>query len=88
MVVSEVKVANIKDVARLAGVSISTVSRVVNNSAGVAYRKKEAVMRAMSELDYKPNSFAKALVNQKSDTIGLVVGDLGDPFFSLLMKGG
>ena len=79
--------ANIKDVAKLAGVSISTVSRVVNNSAGVAYRKKEAVMRAMSELDYKPNSFAKALVNQKSDTIGLVVGDLGDPFFSLLMKG-
>ena len=79
--------ANIKDVARLAGVSISTVSRVVNNSAGVAHRKKEAVLHAMTELNYKPNSFAKALVNQKSDTVGLVVGDLGDPFFSLLMKG-
>ena len=79
--------ANIKDVAKLAGVSISTVSRVVNNSAGVAQKKKESVMRAMSELDYKPNSFAKALVSQKSDTIGLVVGDLEDPFFSLLMKG-
>ena len=79
--------ANIKDVAKLAGVSISTVSRVVNNSAGVAHRKKEAVLHAMSELSYKPNSFAKALVSQKSDTIGLVVGDLGDPFFSLLMKG-
>ena len=79
--------ANIKDVAKLAGVSISTVSRVVNNTAGVARNKKEAVVRAMSELDYKPNSFAKALVSNKSDTLGLVVGDLGDPFFSLLMRG-
>ena len=79
--------ANIKDVAKLAGVSISTVSRVVNNSAGVAMDKKEAVLWAMSELHYKPNSFAKALVSNKSDTIGLVVGDLGDPFFSLLMRG-
>ena len=79
--------ANIKDVAKLAGVSISTVSRVVNNSTGVALEKKEAVLWAMSELQYKPNSFAKALVSNKSDTIGLVVGDLGDPFFSLLMRG-
>ena len=44
-------------------------------------------MRAMSELHYKPNSFAKALVSNKSDSLGLVVGDLGDPFFSLLMRG-
>ncbi|AMO58353.1 LacI family DNA-binding transcriptional regulator [Endozoicomonas montiporae] len=79
--------ANIKDVAKLAGVSISTVSRVVNNTAGVAQNKKEAVQRAMSELHYKPNSFAKALVSNKSDTLGLVVGDLGNPFFSLLMRG-
>ena len=79
--------SNIKDVARLAGVSISTVSRVVNNSAGVAERKKVAVIQAMEALNYRPNSFAKALVNQKSDTMGLVVGDLGDPFFSLLMRG-
>lgn len=79
--------ANIKDVAKLAGVSISTVSRVVNNTAGVAQNKKDAVLRAMSELHYKPNSFAKALVSNKSDTLGLVVGDLGDPFFSLLMRG-
>lgn len=79
--------ANIKDVARLAGVSISTVSRVVNNSAGVAENKKEAVLKAMSALNYKPNSFAKALVSRRSNTLGLVVGDLGDPFFALLMKG-
>ena len=82
-----IQVANIKDVAKLAGVSISTVSRVVNNTAGVAQNKKDAVLRAMSELHYKPNSFAKALVSNKSDTLGLVVGDLGDPFFSLLMRG-
>ncbi len=82
-----VTVANIKDVAKLAGVSISTVSRVINNSATVVQHKRDAVLRAMSELQYKPNSFAKALVSNKSNTIGLVVGDLADPFFGLLMKG-
>ena len=81
------QVANIKDVAKLAGVSISTVSRVVNNTASVAQNKKDAVFRAMADLHYKPNSFAKALVSNRSDTLGLVVGDLGDPFFSQLMRG-
>ncbi len=79
--------ANIKDVAKLAGVSISTVSRVINNTAIVVQHKRDAVLKAMNELQYKPNSFAKALVSNKSNTIGLVVGDLADPFFGLLMKG-
>ncbi|MGI9277616.1 MAG: LacI family DNA-binding transcriptional regulator [Endozoicomonas sp.] len=79
--------ANIKDVAKLAGVSISTVSRVVNNSASVVQNKQDAVLRAMAELHYKPNSFAKALVSNRSDTLGLVVGDLADPFFGLMMRG-
>ena len=83
----DVTVANIKDVARLAGVSISTVSRVINSSATVIEHKRDAVLRAMNELQYKPNSFAKALVSNKSNTIGLVVGDLADPFFGLMMRG-
>ncbi|MGI9279812.1 MAG: LacI family DNA-binding transcriptional regulator [Endozoicomonas sp.] len=81
------EVANIKDVAKLAGVSISTVSRVVNQTAKVADYKQEAVHKAMESLGYRPNSFAKALVSKKSDTLGLVVGDLGDPFFGLLARG-
>ena len=79
--------ANIKDVARLAGVSISTVSRVVNHSAGVAPQKYQAVQKAMKELHYQPNTFAKALVSNKSNTLGLVVGSLSNPFFGLLMQG-
>ncbi|OED43823.1 hypothetical protein ACH42_09090 [Endozoicomonas sp. (ex Bugula neritina AB1)] len=79
--------ANIKDVAKLAGVSISTVSRVVNNSAGVAKEKSDAVLRAMSDLNYQPNTFAKALVSNKSDAIGVVVGNLSEPFFGQMMHG-
>lgn len=78
--------ANIKDVARLAGVSISTVSRVVNHTTGVAPEKYHAVQRAMKDLHYQPNSFAKALVSNKSNTIGLVVSSLSKPFFGLMMQ--
>ena len=79
--------ANIKDVAKLAGVSISTVSRVVNDSAGVTRENQCAVHRAMKELSYQPNIFAKSLVSNTSNTIGLVVANLADPFFGLLMQG-
>lgn len=79
--------ANIKDVAKLAGVSISTVSRVINHSAGVAPDKYQAVQRAMRELHYQPNTFAKALVSNKSNTLGLVVSSFSEPFFGLLMQG-
>ncbi|MGY5452688.1 LacI family DNA-binding transcriptional regulator [Agarivorans sp. MS3-6] len=80
--------ATIKDVSQLANVSISTVSRVINNTAQVAPEKREAVVRAMEELHYRPNSFAQALVSKRSDCIGLIVGDLGGgPFFVQMMKG-
>ncbi|RKF18637.1 LacI family DNA-binding transcriptional regulator [Alginatibacterium sediminis] len=80
--------ATIKDVSQLANVSISTVSRVINDTAQVAPEKREAVLKAMEELSYRPNSFAQALVSKRSDCIGLVVGDLGGgPFFMQMMKG-
>lgn len=79
--------ANIKDVARAAQVSVSTVSRVVNGSARVAPDKRDAVLGAMQTLNYQPNSLARALVSRRSNTIGLMVGELGSPFFSQLMSG-
>lgn len=79
--------ANIKDVARAAGVSVSTVSRVVNGSAKVAPEKREAVLAAMSTMNYRPNSLARALVNRRSNCIGLMVGELGSPFFAQMMAG-
>lgn len=80
--------ATIKDVSRLANVSISTVSRVINKSANVAPEKEKAVLAAMSELNFQPNSFAQALVNKRSNCIGVLVGDLcGGPFFAQMMRG-
>ena len=80
--------ATIKDVSKLANVSISTVSRVVNDTAKVDPEKKQAVLDAMKELKYRPNSFAQALVSKRSDCIGLMVGDLGGgPFFVQMISG-
>ncbi|MTI15207.1 LacI family DNA-binding transcriptional regulator [Sansalvadorimonas verongulae] len=77
----------IKDVAERAGVSISTVSRVVNGTAKVKGTKHEAVLKAMGELNYQPSSVARALVGNRSSMIGLVVHDLADPFFGSLARG-
>ncbi len=60
------------DVAKLAGVSHQTVSRVINNHPSVRTETRERVVRAMRDLDYQPNSAARALVTRRSQTLGLV----------------
>jgi LacI family transcriptional regulator len=70
-----------KDVAKLAGVSQSTVSRVLNNPAGVSKPALEKVKMAMSELNYRPNSVARSLVQKKTKSIALISGPLHNPFF-------
>jgi len=77
----------IKDVARLAGVSVATVSRVVNNAPKVSEKTKRNVNKVMDDLGYTPNANARALVMQKSMTMGVVIPDLTDPFFALLANG-
>lgn len=76
----------IRDVARIAGVSVATVSRVLNNSALVSADTRESVMQAVSQTGYRPNANAQALATQVSDTIGVVVMDVSDPFFGALVK--
>lgn len=76
----------IRDVARLAGVSLATVSRVLNNSAAIRPATRTAVLQAVAELGYRPNANAQALASQSSDTIGVVVMDVSDPFFGALVK--
>ncbi|MFM2589026.1 substrate-binding domain-containing protein [Vibrio sp. TBV020] len=78
--------ATIKDVAREAGVSIATVSRVINKSPKASKASVESVTKAMAELGYRPNAAAKALVSQSSNTVGVLVGDVSDPFFGTLVK--
>ncbi len=79
--------STIKDVAREAGVSIATVSRVVNNGPKVGKKTKARVLSIMAELGYRPNENARALVTQKSNTLGVVIPDLTDPFFASLASG-
>jgi len=78
--------ATIKDVAKLAGVSVATVSRVINNSPKASDASRQAVFSAMEELQYHPNANARALAQQSTETLGLVVGDVSDPFFGAVVK--
>jgi len=78
--------ATIKDVAREAGVSVATVSRVINKSPKASQSSIESVTKAMKELGYRPNAAARALVSQSTDTIGVLVSDVSDPFFGTLIK--
>jgi len=79
--------ATIKDVARLAGVSVASVSRVLNNGPKVSKKTIENVLKVVKDLNYTPNANARALVTQKSTTLGVVIPDLIDPFFSSLAHG-
>lgn len=78
--------ATIKDVARLAGVSVATVSRVINDSPKASDASRQAVTSAMEELNYHPNANARALAQQNTETVGLIVGDVSDPFFGAMVK--
>ncbi|WP_028025122.1 substrate-binding domain-containing protein [Enterovibrio calviensis] len=78
--------ATIKDVAKVAGVSVATVSRVINKSPKASDSSIEAVTHAMSKLGYRPNAAARALVSQNTNTIGVLVSDVSDSFFGTLVK--
>lgn len=79
--------ATIKDVAKLAGVSISTVSRVINKSKPVSSEVKIKVLKAIDELGYKPNEVARSLVRRKSNIIGIIVTDIGNSYIAQMVKG-
>ena len=72
----------IKDIAELCGVSVSTVSRVLNNHPDVSAANRERVMAVVQSSHYVPNNSARDLVKPQSDTIGLVVRGAGNPFFT------
>ncbi|MFW5885883.1 MAG: LacI family DNA-binding transcriptional regulator [Halanaerobium sp.] len=78
---------DIYKIADEAGVSKSTVSRVINNKAGVKDSTREKVAKVIKDLNYKPNSSAKGLASKKTNTIGLVISDITDPFFAMFVKG-
>jgi DNA-binding LacI/PurR family transcriptional regulator len=78
---------NIKQVARKAGVSTATVSRIINDSAPARPRTADRVWQAIRALNYYPNTHARALVSGRSRILGLIISDIANPFFPELVKG-
>ena len=78
--------ASIREVAKRAGVSPATVSRVINGTARVDEEKRERVEKAIEETGFRPNELARALYRKSSKIIGVIVPDIENPFFSELAK--
>ncbi|OMD37195.1 LacI family DNA-binding transcriptional regulator [Paenibacillus odorifer] len=77
----------IKDVAKIAGVSVATVSRVINESGYVNIDTRKKVEAAIKEMNYTPNEVARSLYKRKSKLIGLLLPDITNPFFPQLARG-
>jgi LacI family transcriptional regulator len=78
--------ANIYEVAELAGVSLATVSRVINPGAKVSDKTRQKVLSAMQQLGYQPNSIAQSLATRSSNSVGVIVSELHGPFFGAMLS--
>jgi LacI family transcriptional regulator len=76
----------IRDVARAAGVSKSTVSNVIRDAGKTTPATRERVLEAIAAVGYRPNAIARSLVRRRTTTVGILVGDLANPFYSELAK--
>ncbi|WP_282935302.1 LacI family DNA-binding transcriptional regulator [Paenibacillus sp. RC67] len=79
--------SSVKEVAELANVSVATVSRVLNNHPSVKKEYRQRVMKAIEELNYKPNILAKNLRKQSSSTIAMVMTTIANPFYAGIVRG-
>lgn len=75
------------DVARDARVSVFTVSAVVNNKSHVGKKLRDRVEQAIRKLNYRPNLIARSLAKQRTHTIGMIVSDIANPFFPMVVRG-
>jgi LacI family transcriptional regulator len=81
------KNVTISDIARLAKVSKSTVSRVINGTTRVNKEKEDAVLAAMKEMSFEPNVFAQGLATGSSKTIGVLTQNIGSPIYDAISQG-
>ncbi|MBU1097070.1 MAG: LacI family transcriptional regulator [Ignavibacteriae bacterium HGW-Ignavibacteriae-2] len=79
--------ATIKEIAKIAKVSIATVSRALSNDPKVIEETKQLVLKVASDLNYNPNLLARNFVKRKSNLIGLILPDIADEFFSEIIRG-
>jgi LacI family transcriptional regulator len=77
----------ISDVAKEAGVSTMTVSRVLNGRGEISQETRERVQSVIDRLNYRPSSLARNLKTQRTHTIGLIIPDITNPFFPELVRG-
>ena len=78
--------ASMRDVAARAGVSVATVSHVINNTRYVAEGTRERVQAAIEELNYNPDTMARIFKTGRTNLVGFVVPNISDPFFSTLIE--
>ena len=78
--------AKLSDVAREAGCSVTTVSRVINNHGYLSQKTKDKVFAAMQKLNYQPNSLARSLQGKKLKLVGLIFPEITNPFFAELVQ--
>jgi LacI family transcriptional regulator len=78
--------ATIYEVSKLAGVSLATVSRVINNSGKVTQATRAKVQAAMQQLGYRPNAIAQSLASARSNSVGVLVPELHGPFFGIMLS--
>ena len=81
------KAASIYDVARASKVSVFTVSAVVNQKSHVGKKLRDRVEEAIRKLNYRPNLIARSLAKQRTLTIGMIVPDIANPFFPMVVRG-
>lgn len=75
-----------QDVAQIAGVSQSTVSRVFAGNTNVSEKKRKKILAAAEKLDYKPNAQARSLITRKTMMVGIIMRNLRDPFYSAVLE--
>ena len=78
--------ATIYEVSKLAGVSLATVSRVMNDSEKVTPKSSQKVLAAIAELGYRPNSMAQSLASKRSNSVGILIPELHGPFFGVMLR--
>jgi len=83
----KIKRSSIKDVAREAGVSISTVSSVINKNKFVSEEREKRVLDAIKELKYRPNIIARGLRIKSTRAVGVILPDIAQPFFAQVIRG-
>src|SRR3989304_4450497 len=81
------KKVTIKDIARMANVSHTTVSRALNNKSRIRSETKEKILSVARELNYQPNFIARSLVMKRTKTLGLVITTIANPFYNELAQG-